>query len=426
MNGDGPALDIGLYSPGWPPEKSANGIVTYVEAIAEGMCRLGHRPYILSGTSVESLSENSTAPVIDLQPLGRPTWPEKLFESLAFRMAPNSPRTRVMRTARGLRRAMGGRGGCPRPDVLEIEETLGLAGAVAARIPVPVVARLHGPWFLNGPNQGDDPSSPGFAARVQIEGEALRAVDGVTAPSADVLRRVRDHYGLALEKAEVIPNPVRIVPSDRRWRADGCEPDHVLFVGRFDRHKGGDTIVDAFALLQRSRPASRLTFVGPDRGLIHDGRPCSLPDYIEHRLPGALADGRVSWLGQRPPSEVAELRLRAAVTAVASRYETFAITITEAMAVGCPLVATRAGGAGELFEHGEHGLYVPPDDPGAMASAIAALLADPARAAAMGRAASVYCERHYAPEAIASQTIRFYRRVLSRADGRNTPGKARP
>jgi glycosyltransferase involved in cell wall biosynthesis len=90
-----------------------------------------------------------------------------------------------------------------------------------------------------------------------------------------------------------------------------------------------------------------LTFVGPDRGLERDGRRWSLPEYVEARLPGALADGRVRWLDRRPPAEVEALRRRAAATVMASRYETFAITVTEAMAAACPLAATRAGGAAE-------------------------------------------------------------------------------
>jgi glycosyltransferase involved in cell wall biosynthesis len=249
---------------------------------------------------------------------------------------------------------------------------------------------------------------------VRVEGKVLEVVDGVTGPSRDVIARSRTYYGLPLAGAEAIPNPVRLVPADQQWRVEASDPDHIVFVGRFDRHKGGDTIIDAFALLLRDRPSTRLTFVGPDRGLDRDGRHWSLPEYLEHRLPGALDDHRVRWLGRRPPSDVAELRRRAAVTVMASRYETFAITVTEAMAAGCPLVATRAGGASELFEDGIHGRYVAPEDPEGMASALAWMLADPARSARMGAAAAEHCRRHYAPDIVAEQTLRFYRRVLAK------------
>lgn len=415
----GPPLSIGLYCPGWPPEGFANGIITYVEAIAEGMTRLGHRPYILAGSVAEPISEAPPAPVLDLRPLYAPGLPGKVAEALAYRLDPKAPATRIMRIARGLRRVIQGAEGYPRLDILEVEETLGLPGTLGRRRRVPVVARLHGPWFLNGPNQGGDPSSREFARRVWIEGKVLRVVEGITGPSQDVIDRTRAYYNHPLPEAEAIPNPVRLVPADRQWRVETSEPDHIVFIGRFDRHKGGDTILDAFAVLLRDRPSARLTFVGPDRGLDRDGRRWTLPEYLEHRLPGALAEGRVQWLGRRPPSDVAELRRRAAVTVVASRYETFAITITEAMAAGCPLVATRAGGASELFEDGLHGRYVDPEDPEGMASALAWMLADPARSAKLGAAAAEYCRRNYTPEIVAEQTIRFYRRVLAK---RATPG----
>jgi glycosyltransferase involved in cell wall biosynthesis len=315
----------------------------------------------------------------------------------------------------------------PGIDVLEMEESFGLCGAVAGRVPFPVVARLHGPWFLNGPNNGADPDSEEFRRRVRQEGEALRRVDAITAPSRDVLERTRAYYGMALEGAEVIPNTTPTVPPGRRWRADRSDPEQILFIGRFDLHKGGDTMIDAFALLHRDRPAARLAFVGPDRGLVREGRRWGLREYVEHRLPGALEDGRIEWLGQRPHAELDDLRRRAAVTVAPSRDENFPMAIIEAMSVGCPLVATRAGGAAEAFEHGSEGLYCDPADPAGLASAISAMLADPATASTMGRRAAERCERRYAPGVVAEQTIGFYRRVLAGRGGRPAaPGGPRP
>ncbi|RUL84932.1 glycosyltransferase family 4 protein [Tautonia sociabilis] len=413
----GRSLVVGLYCVGWPPSAFANGIVTYVDAIAEGMRALGHRPVILAGTVSEPAERREGIPVIDLKPLETPDVPARLADALASRLRGRSGWVSPRWIGRALRKVARRTDGRPRLDVLEVEESFGLPGMVAGRVRVPVVARLHGPWFLTGPYQGVDPSAPEFEARVRAEGRGLRRSAAITAPSRDVLARSAAHYGLPAGSGEVIPNPVRPVPPEARWRAEGCEPEHILFVGRFDRCKGGDTVIDAFALLLRDRPGARLTIIGPDGNPARNGIGETLPEYAAARLPGALEDGRIRWLGRRPPSEIAALRARAAVTVVASRYETFSLTAAEAMAAGCPLVATRVGGAAELFEHGTHGLHVEPDDPAALASAVSSVLADPAGAEAMGRSALEHSLKRFAPEAVAARTIDVYRRVLGLGGG---------
>ncbi|WP_169981011.1 glycosyltransferase family 4 protein [Tautonia rosea] len=391
-------------------------MVTYVATIVPALRHMGHKAHILSTRVAEGgLIGPEAEGVIDLRHEDmRSSLLRQLSDSVRrqidARSAVNYRQCRAISQA--VRRITGG---TPSGHILELEEVFGWPHRVRRDILVPIVVRLHGPWFLNGPNNGADPESREFAQRVREEGLGIAAANMVTAPSRDVLERTRAYYGLALDGAEVIPNPTPTVPEDRRWRPDQSDPDRLLFIGRFDLHKGGDTMIDAFALLQRDRPAARLTFVGQDRGLVRDGRHWQLKAYIEHRMPGALSAGLIEWLGPRPQSELEGLRRRAAVTVVASRYETFAITICEAMAAGCPLVATRAGGAGEVFEHETHGLYVRPSDSEDLAAALSRMLANPDRSAAMGAAAAEHCRRNYSPEVVAEQTLRFYRRVLAKS-----------
>jgi starch synthase len=62
------------------------------------------------------------------------------------------------------------------------------------------------------------------------------------------------------------------------------------------------------------------------------------------------------------------------------------MVLTEAMAFSCPVVSTFSGGVPEIVKHEETGLLVKRGDPRALAAAIVTLLADPARARAMGEA----------------------------------------
>jgi starch synthase len=113
------------------------------------------------------------------------------------------------------------------------------------------------------------------------------------------------------------------------------------------------------------------------------------------------------------------------VFACPSIYEPLGIVNLEAMACEAAVVATATGGIVEVVVDGETGLLVPidpvddgsgePRDPAAFAAAIAervnALLADPPRAAEMGRAGRERAVRDFAWPAIAEQTVAVYRRL---------------
>ena len=407
----GAPLSVALVSPGWPPSAFANGIIPYVASLAEQLRRQGQRATVLARDIIGEVGD-------DVMPIGR-DGPDGLLDRVSWalrrRVDPEGyvDREAVSRLARAARRAASERGA----RLIEMEESFGWAEGVRRRVPMAMVVRLHGPWFLNGPHRGavDDPA---FRRRVRREGEAIRRADGVTAPSRDVLERTRAYYGLPLEHAEVIYPPA---VEAGRWRREACDPDTILFVGRFDNHKGGDLVVDAFGLLASEDPAVRLRFVGPDANYIDPkGRRWSLPEYLRDRLPAAAAS-RVEWMGQQPADRLGALRRGAAAVVACSRYETFGLTLTEAMACGCPVVATRAGAFPELVEDGEDGLLCRPDDPADLARALRSLLDDPELAARLGHRAAEGAVGKYDPALLAAATARYYRRVLARREGGSPP-----
>ena len=163
---------------------------------------------------------------------------------------------------------------------------------------------------------------------------------------------------MKLENAEVIPNPTE--PVADLWQLAQADPKRILFVGRFDRLKGGDLVIDAFARIVQAEPEARLSFVGPDRGCRTDnGDTWQIEQYIRHRLPGALETKRVEWLGAQPFSALAQLRRQALVCVICSRYETFPYTVIEAMALGCPIVAATVGGIPEIIRNESNGVAPP-------------------------------------------------------------------
>jgi glycosyltransferase involved in cell wall biosynthesis len=406
--GDGSPLSIGLVSPGWPPDAFSNGIISYVDAIAGGLRALGHRVTVLNLAPAPPGEHGE--PVCNL------VWPgagrglrRRIADWFWFRAAPRVllDRRYGNMVATAIARAVAERG----IEVLEMEETFGWAGRVQQAVRIPVSVRLHGPWFLIGP-AGRERAGGASRRRSTWEGRAIRLASAVTSPSRDTLERVRSYYGLALDRAEVIPNPTHPVDPAMRWSIAGCTPGTVLFVGRFDYLKGGDLIIEAFERVLRAFPDARLHFVGPDRGLPGgDGRPGELERFVDDRLPGARESGRVRLLGQVPHSGLAALRREAMISVACSRYEVFGLALAEAMALGCPVVAARVGGIPEVVRDGVDGLLHRGGDPDDLAAKIVDLLRDPARAADLGQRAASRCEQEFHPLTVAARMVAHYHRL---------------
>src|SRR5260370_13942884 len=91
------------------------------------------------------------------------------------------------------------------------------------------------------------------------------------------------------------------------------------------------------------------------------------------------------------------------------------------MACATAVVGSAVGGIPEVVSDGQTGLLVPPDDPAALAVALNALVGDPARAAAMGRAGRERAVAEFGWQAIAAPTAALYQELAGR---RGSPARA--
>jgi glycosyltransferase involved in cell wall biosynthesis len=101
------------------------------------------------------------------------------------------------------------------------------------------------------------------------------------------------------------------------------------------------------------------------------------------------------------------------VTVMPSRAEGMANAVLEFMAAGRPVVATRVGANPQLLEGGRHGLLVDPDDPAALADAIARLIADPGLSDRLAESARRHVEERYSRAAMRLRFEDFYRRLAA-------------
>ena len=379
-------LRIGLFTPAWPGTATPNGIATSVFNLATGLAGLGHRPVILTYTIDGQGPED--IPVAEVR-----TLPYRLSERIGGLVG------RSTAVHRHIAREIAAAASRQTLDAIVMEETNGWAGYVADLTDLPVLVVLHGPWLLH------QRLHPAFGARyhrarLARELQTFRHAAALISPSRDVLRQLEAGCDLGTAPRHVIPNAIAVDP-DAPLAVDG-DGTGTLFIGRFDRHKGGDTVIAAFGQVAAQNPRATLTFVGPDMGILTpDGRRIGLTEAM-----AALPDGareRITATGQRERSEIAELRQNHPIAVIASRYENFGYAVLEAMAAGQAIVATRVGGSAEILRDSETALLVPPEDPAALAAAILRLENDAALRQTLGRNARSEVLRAYAVRPVASR-----------------------
>ncbi len=395
-------MHVALFSPAWPLERYHNGIVTYVHWMRRELERLGHRVSVFTGVG-EAAADDPHVHLVRLGLLGR------IRRRLRQRGIPAD--AEVFEWGRVIASSVLAVHRRQPIDVIEMEESFGWFGDVGRMTGIPVLVKLHGPAFLSLVDE--ELATPKGTERVRREGVALAEASAIAAPAATTLAHTTVHYRLDPAIRAHVVNPLTLAADTPRWRLDACEPQTLLFVGRFDRRKGGDLVLQAFALLLRERPTLKLVFVGPDEGLIQpDGSRVHFATFRDRTLTPVQAL-QVDNRGRLPNAEIAALRTRAMVTVIASRWENQGYTALEAMAQGCPVVATAVGGNPESVIHEQTGLLARPEDPVDLAVQIAAILERPDAAARLGAAAHRHVIEHHSSGKVAKESLALYERVIA-------------
>src|SRR6185437_11449346 len=133
---------------------------------------------------------------------------------------------------------------------------------------------------------------------------------------------------------------------------------------------------------------------------------------LKKRIEATGLQSRIIITGELPIEEVQRWYQRLTIYAFTSRNEGFGLTLIEAMSAGAALVASRAGAAELVVEHGVSGVLVPPGDADALVAALEPLLRDPAACAAMGARGRERVIARFSLDAEAKAIAEVYRTLI--------------
>jgi glycosyltransferase involved in cell wall biosynthesis len=189
----------------------------------------------------------------------------------------------------------------------------------------------------------------------------------------------------------------------------------LLLVGRVDPQKNQALALTLVGALARRHPDVHLVLAGPT----------TAPAYaaaLEGAIRGRGLRSRVTWLSGlgHASQELVDAYHAADVCLLPSRHEPFGIVALEAWAAGKPVVASRVGGIPGFVENGVNGVLVDPDDERGWFEQVDAILASPARAAALGAGGLHRVRAAFDWDRITDRLVALYEDVLDTHARRRT------
>lgn len=338
------------------------GTESYVYHTSIAMAKLGHRVHIVSltgkGRRVFKEQENKIffhQVKLATNPLTRFFRLERVFPLFVWRYGKSI--TKVLRPIIQNRAI----------DIIEATDWGVDAWNYLHERQVPVCVRLHGyPGFKDEFDKKTLKTWPKKYIEWSMQRKHILSADLVTGVSKSYIDLVRMAWKIREKDIQIIPiavDPNIFHPSDV-FR----ENKSILFVGRLEKSKGIEILGHSIPMILKIIPEAVFYFAGEDHKRNNNKQTWS------QYLISTYGKRNIVYLGSMQTEELRRYYQTSTICVVPSLYEPGGTVAFEAMACGCPVIASRVGGLEEVIQDRQTGLLVPPGDASALAGSLRELL----------------------------------------------------
>lgn len=259
--------------------------------------------------------------------------------------------------------------------------------------------------------------------RIEAEEQVMGWADKLIAATPLEKAQMAWHYGADTSKISVVPAGVDTElfrPRDRaQVRRELGLPDLdtpiLLFVGRIERLKGIDTLLESVAVVSRTCSGRNLKVLIVGGGDQTEDENAELHRVVELHKELNLEE-QVEFVGSKPQELLPLYYSAADITIMPSHYESFGLVAVESMASGTPVIASNVGGLSYTVKDGETGFLVPEENHFALAEQVHALLKNSDLRLSMGEKAALHAQQ-YSWRNIAADIANIYDEQIANVCG---------
>jgi len=375
------------------------GTESYIVNMATRLARLGHQVHIVSTTGRQRHDGDKLEP--------RATVHEFRLRPHAFRGSwriENKLPLTLWRYSHAVSDVLTELVPAQSIDLVETTDWAADAYAYLRKRTVPVLVRLHGHSTVNNSfDRGELKAGLNANLVWRMRRRQLVRCDAITAVSRSYCELARRIWKVERDDIHVLPIGIDLglfSPGDQ-----ARSEQTVIFAGRLEDSKGIGVLAAAIPQVLQHFPAAQFRVLGRDFRR-SDGRLWS--EYLSSRFANNL-----SYLGALPMDRTIEQYRLASVCVVPSFYEPGGMVALEAMACGCPVIASRVGGLQENIQDGRTGLLADVGDPAALARAIIRVLQDAPLRQSLSNAGIAHVRDRFALEQMVARAADVYSEAIA-------------